>query len=179
MKQFEIEIILDKEEISKDFKIICWKEVFIGNKRSAIKRAKKLQLEWHAEMYNVYELEESMDIELEVVELTKEEKERIELEEKLKSGDIRPYDTPVRYYLEQHNNFFLPQEAVDFIANELNIKTIGEFVDKYDSVIKSKLIARFPELNEPYTLERLDHLVTEAIEDVCEIQDLVIGIADD
>ena len=52
MKKYEIEIILDKEEISKDFKIICWKEIFEGNKRSAIKRAKELQREWKAEMFN-------------------------------------------------------------------------------------------------------------------------------
>lgn len=56
MKKYEIEMILDKEEISKDFKIICWKEIFEGNKRSAIKRAKELQREWKAEMFNIHEI---------------------------------------------------------------------------------------------------------------------------
>lgn len=37
MKKYEIEIILDKEEISTEFKIICWKEIYRGNKRGAIK----------------------------------------------------------------------------------------------------------------------------------------------
>lgn len=56
MKEYEIEIILDKEEISTEFKIICWKEIYRGNKRGAIKRAKQLQKEWNAELYNVYEI---------------------------------------------------------------------------------------------------------------------------
>ena len=56
MKEYEIEIILDKEEISTEFKIICWKEIYRGNIRGAIKRAKQLQKEWNAELYNVNEI---------------------------------------------------------------------------------------------------------------------------
>ena len=55
MKEYEIEIILDKEEISTEFQIICWKETYKGSKRGAIKRTKQLQKEWKAELYNVYE----------------------------------------------------------------------------------------------------------------------------
>lgn len=56
MKKFEIEIILVKEEISKDFKIVCWKEIFEGKKKDAIKRAKALQEEWKAELFTITKL---------------------------------------------------------------------------------------------------------------------------
>ena len=51
--KYLIEIILNKEEIAKDFLVTCWSEEFIGNKKDAAKRAKELQKEWKAEMYNV------------------------------------------------------------------------------------------------------------------------------
>lgn len=53
MNRYKIDIILDKLEISTDFKIICWTEEFEGRKRDAIKRAKELQKEWTAEFYTV------------------------------------------------------------------------------------------------------------------------------
>ena len=56
MKKFDIEIILDKKEISPDYRIICWKEIFVGTRKGAIKRAKQLQKEWKAEYYNIIEL---------------------------------------------------------------------------------------------------------------------------
>ena len=56
MKTFEIEIILQKDEISPDFQIICWKEIFKGTKKEAIKKAKQLQKKWKAELYNIIEL---------------------------------------------------------------------------------------------------------------------------
>lgn len=55
-EKYEIEIILDKEKISKDFKIICWKEIFEGKKKDAIKRAKALQEEWKAELFTITKL---------------------------------------------------------------------------------------------------------------------------
>ena len=51
MNKYKIEIVLDKPEISTDFKIICWFEEFEGRKIDAIKRAKELQKEWNAEFY--------------------------------------------------------------------------------------------------------------------------------
>ena len=56
MKTYEIEIILIKEEISPDFQIVCWKENYQGTKKGAVKRAKQLQKEWKAEMYNIIEV---------------------------------------------------------------------------------------------------------------------------
>ena len=56
MKTYQIEIIMVKEEISPDFQIICWKEKYKGTKRGAIKKAKQLQREWKAELYNIYEV---------------------------------------------------------------------------------------------------------------------------
>ena len=53
MNRYKIDIILDKPEISTDFKIICWSEEFKGRKRDAIKRAKELQKEWTAEFYTI------------------------------------------------------------------------------------------------------------------------------
>ena len=51
--KYKIDIILNKEEIAKDFLITCWSEEYTGKKRGAIKRAKELQKEWNAEMYNI------------------------------------------------------------------------------------------------------------------------------
>ena len=51
MSIYKIEIILDKPEISTDYQIICWSEVFEGKKKDAVKLAKKLQKEWKAELY--------------------------------------------------------------------------------------------------------------------------------
>lgn len=51
MNKYKIEIVLDKPEISTDFKIICWSEEIEGRKIDAIKRAKELQKEWNAEFY--------------------------------------------------------------------------------------------------------------------------------
>ena len=53
MKKYKIEIILDKEEISPDFKIICYSEIYIGEKKNAILRARALQKEWKAEYYTL------------------------------------------------------------------------------------------------------------------------------
>lgn len=53
MNKYKIDIIMDKPEISTDFKIICWSEEFKGKKRDAIKRAKELQKEWKAEFYRI------------------------------------------------------------------------------------------------------------------------------
>ena len=53
MNKYKIDIILDKPEISTDFKIICWSEEFEGRKKDAIKRAKELQKEWTAEFYMI------------------------------------------------------------------------------------------------------------------------------
>ena len=39
MSKYKIDIILDKPEISTDFKIVCWSEEFEGKKKDAIKRA--------------------------------------------------------------------------------------------------------------------------------------------
>lgn len=55
-KQYEIQIILYKEEISPDFHIICYKETFNGSKRAATKRARELQKEWKAEYYRLIEV---------------------------------------------------------------------------------------------------------------------------
>ncbi len=57
MKEYEIKIILDKVEISKDFRVICWTEIYKGNKRGAIKRAKELQKEWKAEFYEINKIQ--------------------------------------------------------------------------------------------------------------------------
>ena len=56
MKTYQIEIILIKEEISPDFQNICWKENYKGTMKGAIKKAKQLQREWNAELYNIVEV---------------------------------------------------------------------------------------------------------------------------
>ena len=56
MIKYKIDIIMDKPEISTDFKIICWSEEFEGKKKDAIKRAKELQKEWTAEFYTIIKL---------------------------------------------------------------------------------------------------------------------------
>lgn len=56
MKRYEIEIILQKEEISSEFLIICYKERFCGSKKNAVIRAKQLQKEWNAEYYRINEI---------------------------------------------------------------------------------------------------------------------------
>lgn len=56
MSKYKIDIILDKPEISTDFKIICWSEEFEGKKKDAIKRAKSLQKEWTAEFFKITKL---------------------------------------------------------------------------------------------------------------------------
>lgn len=43
MSKYKIDIIMDKPEISIDFKIICWSEEFEGKKKDAIKRAKEIK----------------------------------------------------------------------------------------------------------------------------------------
>ena len=47
---------MDKSEISTDFKIICWKEIYEGKKKDTIKRAKALQEEWKAEFFTITKL---------------------------------------------------------------------------------------------------------------------------
>ena len=53
MSKYKIDIVMDKPEISTDFKIICWSEEFEGKKKDAIKRAKALQEEWKAELFTI------------------------------------------------------------------------------------------------------------------------------
>ena len=55
-RHYEIQIVLHKEEISPDFHIICYKEIFNGSKRAATKRARELQEEWKAEYYRLIEV---------------------------------------------------------------------------------------------------------------------------
>ena len=56
MIKYKIDIIMDKPEISTDFKIICWSEEFEGKKKDAIKLAKELQKEWAAEFFTITKL---------------------------------------------------------------------------------------------------------------------------
>ena len=56
MNKYKIDIIMDKPEISTDFKIICWSEEIEGKKKDIIKRAKALQKEWKAEFYEIYRI---------------------------------------------------------------------------------------------------------------------------
>lgn len=49
--EYKIDIVLRKEEISKDIEVICWSETSFGSKRKAIRRAKDLQKEWCAQYY--------------------------------------------------------------------------------------------------------------------------------
>ena len=56
MSKCKIDIIMDKPEISTDFKIVCWSEEFEGKKKDAIKRAKSLQKEWTAEFFKITKL---------------------------------------------------------------------------------------------------------------------------
>ena len=56
MNKYKIDIIMDKPEISTDFKIICWSEEFDGKKKDAIKHAKELQKEWTAEIFTITKL---------------------------------------------------------------------------------------------------------------------------
>ena len=112
-----------------------------------------------------------MDIELETVELTKEEKENIEIEEKIDKGELKPSDVPLRYYLEHHQDFYLSTTASNFILNELQIKTIGELVNKYEDVVRPKIIERFPFFNE-LNMEEIDQFIADAAGDVFEMVDL-------
>ena len=56
MSKYCIDIILDKPEISTDFKVICHSEVFDGKKSDALKRAKELKKEWTAEFFTITKL---------------------------------------------------------------------------------------------------------------------------
>lgn len=51
--EYKIDIVLNKEQISKDINVVCWSEKYFGKKKNAIKRAKELQKEWTAEFFTI------------------------------------------------------------------------------------------------------------------------------
>ena len=90
--------------------------------------------------------------------------------------EIRPYNTPLKEYFDKHQNFYFSKEMVDYLNIELNVKTIGEFVSNYRYPLRTKLIENFPSLKEEEMLKQLDDFVFDAIYEVCDIQDLVVGL---
>ena len=117
-----------------------------------------------------------MDIELEFVELSEEEMERLEYEEKLENGEIEPIDQPLEFYLKKHpDSYHLIRDCADVIINNLNVKTVKEFIDDFDDTFRNRLIEFFPHLADPYISEQLDNEVTEMAGDVCETVELEIG----
>ena len=117
-----------------------------------------------------------MDIDLEVIELSEEEKERLEYEEKLENGEIEPIDQPLEFYLEKHpDSYHLIRDSANIIINELNVKTVRELIDGFDDNIKNRLIELLPHLADPHISEQLDDEIAEMVGDVCEMVELHIG----
>ena len=83
------------------------------------------------------------------------------------------------YYFAHHEFLGLPAEVVNFVINELEIKTIGDFLDRYDASFRAKILKAFPELEKDNQIIELDHKISDVIMEVCDIQDLVKGLADD
>ena len=54
--EYKIDVVLQKEEIARDIKVICFSETMFGNRLKAIKRAKELQKEWKAEFFAITKL---------------------------------------------------------------------------------------------------------------------------
>lgn len=117
-----------------------------------------------------------MDIDLEVIELSEEEKERLEYEEKLENGEIKPIDQPLEFYLEKHpDSYRLIRDCAHIIINELNVKTVKELIDGFDDNIRNRLIELLPHLVDPHFSEQLDDEIAEMVGDVCEMVELQIG----
>lgn len=179
MSKYCIDIILDKPEISTDFKVICHSEVFDGKKSDAVKRAESLKKEWNADFCNIYKETEGKKVDEKAKMVSLAKINEIEIKAKLESGDLRLFETPILYYLVHHEFLGLPVEVVAFVLDELEIKTIGEFVDRYSAFVRGKLIKAFPELESNNQIIELDHKISDAIMEVCDIQDLVKGLHDD
>ena len=97
-----------------------------------------------------------MDLDIEIVELSNEEKEKYEFLEKLENGEIQPVDQPLEFYLEKHpDSYRLIRECMDYIVNELEIKIVGELLDKFDDFVKDRLLETFPHLCDENNLNRL------------------------
>lgn len=177
MKEFEIEIILDKEEISTEFKIVCWKESYKGQKLGAIKRAKELKREWNAELYNIYEIKDKKvllslwkrgtnkmyDLEIDVVtgvdelEIELMEKEirildDVTLETDYDVIDLLPCEEwkTVRWYLRNIMNYHSLQSLVsnlDEIVNDIKYLELVDDQKLKEFVSRIKAVVKYYKLD--------------------------------
>ncbi|MDY6431004.1 MAG: hypothetical protein SPL00_04360 [Bacilli bacterium] len=55
-RHYKIEIILNNKELFLGFEVICYSEIFNGNKKDAENRAETLLKEWKGDLYRIIKL---------------------------------------------------------------------------------------------------------------------------
>ena len=116
-----------------------------------------------------------MDIEPVLVDLTEEDKEALEYEDKFERGELELKDYYVSHYFKNHNRGLINDEILHFIEDTLGIKTIGELVNRFDNDIKPRLLETFPYINNPEAIELLDNLIIDIAVDIFEPQTIWLG----
>ena len=106
-----------------------------------------------------------MELDLDVVELTPEEQEEMERKAEVEN-EIEELKQMLR---------FLPDFCLDFIINEMNIKTREDFYFSYDPNIKQRLINAFPKLVDEHIIDRLDEFYAETMHEYAEMVTIHIG----
>ena len=135
-KQYEIVIILKKKEISEDFLVVAWKEEFKGTKKEAEERAKQLQKEWKAEIYEITEIDKSIP---EVIIMSRSQITRL----------INTYgideDIAVVSFADTKDDFIeFPKETDVLFVDFYDLTPFSIPVDEYDSILlQAKEIAAF------------------------------------
>ena len=115
-----------------------------------------------------------MDIKLEECEPSQEEIEVAEFIDKYEKGEAKVADTPIKLYFEDHSDLYFDPCALDCIINEIKIKTIGEFVDKYSDILVT-ILEKYPYLNQEDVLEHMDETYSKIVDDTGKMVTVMLG----
>ena len=102
-------------------------------------------------------------------EITKEEKERLE------RGEVEPLHQPIDFYLEKHpDRCPTLREYLWFIIDGLNVKTISELINGFETFIKDKLAEQFPNLASPLMQDQLSGEIMRLASDIYIFDDAYV-----
>lgn len=105
-----------------------------------------------------------MDIEPQEYIPTEEEQEISDFIDGYDKGEAKIEDTPIKLYFEDHSELYLDPCALDYIINDIKIKTIGEFVDKYSDILKA-VLEKYPYLNQEDILDHMAETYSKIVDD--------------
>ena len=105
---------------------------------------------------------------------TAEEQEYIDFEEKFERGEVDRYETPIKLYFENHQDLYFDPCALDYVINVAKVKTIGEFIERYEDILPD-ILNEYPFLNQEDIIERLHDTFEFVVGDAGRLETIRLG----